>query len=133
MVLLSESEKRAMCTELAGHLPRIRALLRMTQVQLGERCGMSSDRISAIENGRFTMKWCQYTAIMLLCMFNRSTKEYVIANRLLKPSFVQYMQQKEQGDPPDVTVSISPSVMATYEEAARSSALSGSYSRRYMD
>lgn len=116
MVDLTKKEKQELCEEMARHLPRLRELLHLTQVQLGERCGMSCDRISAIENGHFVMKWSQLTSILLVCLLNRTTKEYLIANKLLQPKMMQFFQRKEEDNPPDVAVSVSPMLISSYEE-----------------
>ena len=55
MVILTEEEKQEMCIELADHLPKIRELLKLSQKAFGERCGISTPRMSVIENKHFVM------------------------------------------------------------------------------
>ena len=104
MVELTEGQKREMCIELAEHLPKIRELLRMSQKAFGERCGISTPRMSVIENKHFVMTWSQLTSIMIVVFSNQKTKEYFLVNNLLGPAFMQFIQQKEENSVPDINV-----------------------------
>lgn len=104
MVELTEGQKREMCIELAEHLPKIRELLRMSQKAFGERCGISTPRMSVIENKHFVMTWSQLTSIMFVVFSNQKTKEYFLVNNLLGPAFMQFIQQKEENSVPDINV-----------------------------
>ena len=104
MVELTEKEKRDMCVELAEHLPKIRELLRLSQKAFGERCGISTPRMSVIENKHFVMTWSQLTSIMFIVFTNPKTKEYFLMNNLLGPRFMQFIQQKEENSVPDINV-----------------------------
>ncbi len=104
MVELTEGQKREMCIELAEHLPKIRELLRLSQKAFGERCGISTPRMSVIENKHFVMTWSQLTSIMFVVFSNQKTKEYFLVNNLLGPAFLQFIQQKEENSVPDINV-----------------------------
>ena len=104
MVELTEKEKREMCVELAEHLPKIRELLRLSQKAFGERCGISTPRMSVIENKHFVMTWSQLTSIMFIVFTNPKTKEYFLMNNLLGPRFLQFIQQKEENSVPDINI-----------------------------
>ena len=104
MVELTEGQKREMCIELAEHLPKIRELLRLSQKAFGERCGISTPRMSVIENKHFVMTWSQLTSIMFVVFSNQKTKEYFLVNNLLGPAFMQFIQQKEENSVPDINV-----------------------------
>ena len=104
MVELREGQKREMCIELAEHLPKIRELLRLLQKAFGERCGISTPRMSVIENKHFVMTWSQLTSIMFVVFSNQKTKEYFLVNNLLGPAFLQFIQQKEENSVPDINV-----------------------------
>ena len=93
-VKLSKEEKEALCIKLAKHLPKIRELLHATQKEFGEMIGISTPRLSVIENGRFVMSWSQLTSILFVCACNLSTKEYIYANDILSNRFLQYLQGK---------------------------------------
>ncbi|MBQ7295953.1 MAG: helix-turn-helix transcriptional regulator [Clostridia bacterium] len=116
MVNLSKTEKREMCISLAQKLPEIRKLLHMSQKEFGARCGISSNRLSAIENGHFVMTWSQLTSIILICMVNKQTKEYFYANKLLNPRFFQYLQRKDENIPPELNILVNPVIVMGYEE-----------------
>lgn len=93
-----------MCVELAEHLPKIRELLRLSQKAFGERCGISTPRMSVIENKHFVMTWSQLTSIMFIVFTNPKTKEYFLMNNLLGPRFLQFIQQKEENSVPDINI-----------------------------
>ena len=104
MVELTEKEKREMCIELAEHLPKIRELLKLSQKAFGDRCGISTPRMSVIENKHFVMTWSQLTSIMFIVFTNQKTKEYFLMNNLLGPKFMQFIQQKEDSSVPDINI-----------------------------
>lgn len=106
MVILTEEEKQEMCIELADHLPKIRELLKLSQKAFGERCGISTPRMSVIENKHFVMTWSQLTSIMFVIVCNQKTKEYFFTNSLLGPKFLQFIQQKEENSVPDVNIMV---------------------------
>ena len=106
MVILTEEEKQEMCIELAEHLPKIRELLKLSQKAFGERCGISTPRMSVIENKHFVMTWSQLTSIMFVIVCNQKTKEYFFTNSLLGPKFLQFIQQKEENSVPDVNIMV---------------------------
>lgn len=116
MVNLSQAEKKEMCASLAEKLPEIRKLLHMSQKEFGARCGISSNRLSAIENGHFVMTWSQLTSVILICMVNKTTKEYFYANKILSPRFFQYLQRKDENIPPELNILANPAIVMGYEE-----------------
>lgn len=116
MVELTEKEKRDMCVELAEHLPKIRELLRLSQKAFGERCGISTPRMSVIENKHFVMTWSQLTSIMFIVFTNPKTKEYFLMNNLLGPRFMQFIQQKEENSVPDINVVVEDICVERYKK-----------------
>ena len=116
MVELTEKEKREMCVELAGHLPKIRELLKLSQKAFGERCGISTPRMSVIENKHFVMTWSQLTSIMFIVFSNQKTKEYFLMNNLLGPRFMQFIQQKEETGVPDINVIVDDICVERYKK-----------------
>ncbi len=106
MVILTEAEKRLMCQSLAEHLPALRALLGVTQTELGWLCGFSRIRVSQIETGKTEMSWSQLTSIALVCFMNIRTKEYLCRNDILGPEFLQFMQRIDGNIPPNVNVTV---------------------------
>lgn len=114
MVVLTPVEKKEMCIELAKYLPRIRQILRLSQHEFALRVGTSKERLSAVENGRYIMRWNQLCAILFLLSINRSTKEYFFSNKILSPRFLQYMQQKDETYVPEVNISVPREVANDY-------------------
>ena len=106
MVVLTEAEKRAMCCSLAEHLPTLRALLGVTQTELGWLCGFSRIRVSQIETGKCEMSWSQLTSIALVCFMNIRTKEYLCRNDVLGMEFLQFVQRIDENIPPDVNLTV---------------------------
>ena len=114
MVQLSGEEKEELCLKLASHLPRIRELLNVTQKEFGELVGLSTPRISVIENGKFTMTWAQFTSILFICACNMRTKEYVYANEILTGKLLQYLQRKDNNIPPMVNITVNVEMLDQY-------------------
>ena len=106
MVVLTEAEKKTMCQALAEHLPALRALLGVTQTELGWLCGFSRIRVSQIETGKCEMSWSQLTSIALVCFLNVKTKEYLCRNGILGAEFLQFMQRIDASVPPSVNVTV---------------------------
>lgn len=116
MVELTEEQKREMCMELADHLPKIRGLLRLSQKAFGERCGISTPRMSVIENKHFVMTWSQLTSIMFIVFTNQKTKEYFLMNDFLSPAFMQFIQQKEENSVPDINIVVDDIYVERYKK-----------------
>lgn len=116
MVHLTEQEKREMCIELAEHLPKIRELLKLSQKAFGERCGISTPRMSVIENKHFIMTWSQLNSIMFVVSCNQKTKEYFFNHRLLGPKFLQFIQQKEEDSVPDINIMVEEVFVERYKK-----------------
>lgn len=112
MVVLTESEKQEMCKELAQKLPKLRQLLSVTQAELGYLCGFSRIRVSQIETGKSRMSWSQLTSIMLVCELNLKAKEYIYANGILGPKFLQFIQRRDENIPPDINVEVRQEVVS---------------------
>lgn len=111
MVILTEAEKKELCQILADHLPKIRQLLSVTQAELGYLCGFSRIRVSQIETGKAQMSWSQLTSIMYICELNQRTKEWIYANDLMGPKYLQFIQRKDENIPPDVNVNVRAEVL----------------------
>lgn len=114
MVQLSCEEKEELCLKLAKHLPKIREILNVTQKEFGGLVGLSTPRISVIENGKFTMTWAHFTSILFICMCNISTKEYIYANEILTGRLLQYLQGKDENIPPMVNITVDVALLDQY-------------------
>ena len=116
MVELSAAEKKAMCEEMTTHLPKIRKLLSLTQADLGNLTGLSRVTISQIESGKVQMTWLHLKAIMFICTVNRRSKEYIFANNILGPRYLQFVQGKDENIPPDYNVTVRTEMIKAYQE-----------------
>ncbi len=114
MVVLTKSEKRVLCIQFAEHLPKIRDLLHLTQQKFGAMCGISTDRLSRIENEHAVMTWSQLISILMICMANLDTKEYIYANNVLPVKLFQYFQQKDENIPPEINICVREEIAKKY-------------------
>ncbi len=105
-----------MCILLAKELPKLRALLHLSQSDFGARCGISRERITKIETGSYVMSWNQLCAILFVCMVNRTSKEFFFVNDILPPVILQYMQQKDENMPPEYSIAINESIVTEYSK-----------------
>lgn len=120
MVTLAKSDRRILCIEFAQYVPKIRNILNVTQQQFGAMCGISTDRLSRIENQHAVMTWSQLTSILFICMMNLDTKEYLFANSLIPPTVLQYFQQKDENIPPIININVHDEISKMYLEKNRS-------------
>lgn len=118
MTHLTNDEKKALCLDLAAHLPKLRELLNVTQKEFGELCGISTPRVSVIENGHFVMTWSQFTSMIAIFFCNVSTKEYLLANGVLTRRLLQYFQLKDENIPPIVNVNVSDDIIQIFRNNA---------------
>lgn len=114
MIKLNKNEKKVACIEFADYLPELRNVLHLTQSQFGDLCGISTDRLSRIENKHAVMTWSQYTSVLFLCMMNLDAKEFVFANHLIAPSILRFFQQKPENIPPVINICIHEEIEKEY-------------------
>jgi DNA-binding XRE family transcriptional regulator len=115
MVKLSSEEKHELCIKLATHLPKLRELLNTTQKEFGDLCGISTPRLSVIENGHFVMTWSQFTSMLFVFMCNMRTKEYIYANDILTHRLLQYLQGRDENIPPMVNITVNTGMIERYK------------------
>lgn len=113
-VILNRVQKKLLCIEMAKHLPVIRGLLHLNQIEFGSMCGISTDRLSRIENGHVVMTWSQYLSVFAVCNMNMNTKEYVFVNNVAPKEFFQYIQQLDEIIPPIYNVILRNEVIDSY-------------------
>ena len=114
MVVLTKSEKRILCIEFAEHLPKIRDLLHLTQKEFSSMSGISVDRLSRIEHEHAVMTWSQLMAILMICMANLDTKEYIYAYNVLPAKLFQYFQRKDESIPPHLNIRVREEIANKY-------------------
>ena len=120
MVTLNKSDRRVLCIEFASYIPQIRDILHLTQQQFGAMCGLSTDRLSRIENHHAVMTWSQFTSILFVCMMNLDAKEFLFANSIISPKVLQYFQQKAENIPPAININVHDEISKMYLEKNRS-------------
>ena len=113
-VILNSVQKKILCIELAKHIPTIRELLHLNQKEFGAMCGISTDRLSRIENEHVVMTWSQALSIIAVCSMNMVTKEYLFMNNVLPKVFFQYIQQLDETIPPIYNVILRDEVVESY-------------------
>lgn len=119
MVQLTLTEKEALCQNLAAHLSRLRRLLHLSQARFGELAGISRARIIQVESGKAHLSWGQLTSVMFVCIGDLRTREYLYANNVVGPRFLQYLQQKDANIPPQTNILVNEELMAIYRDQAK--------------
>lgn len=114
MVKLTKEEKAELCNTLTKHLPKLRKLLNLTQEDLANVSGLSRVTISQVEGGKVHMNWLHLNAILFICNANIKTKEYLYANNILGERFAQFVQLKNEDEPPEVNVNIDKSLVTVF-------------------
>ncbi|MBR4357538.1 MAG: hypothetical protein IKQ00_06395 [Butyrivibrio sp.] len=114
VVILDKVQRKLMCVEMAKHLPMIRDILHLNQKNFGKMTGISTDRLSRIENRHAVMTWSQLLSVVSVCSMNMPTKEYLFMNNVLPTEFFQYMQQLEETIPPIYNVVLRDEVIQSY-------------------
>ena len=107
----NKTEKKMLCIELANYLPQIRNLLNLNQKDFGSMCGISTDRLSRIENNHVMMTWCQCVSIIGVCSMNSLTKEFLFTKKIVPKEFYQYIQGLDESIPPVINVVIRDEVL----------------------
>lgn len=100
-VELSEQEINDIRVNVSGRLTEIRKMLFLSQIEFGDKTGISRIRLSSIEHGHDLLTWSQVLSVTLLCMFNRQTAQYMFRTRMLPQRFFQFIQCKYENEPAD--------------------------------
>ena len=114
-VKLTQVQKKVMCIGMAKHMTELRALLHLNQKEFSAMCGISTDRLSRIENGHVVMTWSQLLSVVAICNMNLATKEYLFMNNVVPVEFFQYMQQLDETIPPMYNVTLRDEVVEVYK------------------
>ncbi len=121
MVVLTEAEKERICQWLYKELPRLRKMLKLTQSELGDLCGLSRITISKIENGAIKISWIHFMAICQVFAMNKATKEYLYEAGIMEFKLLQYLQVKDENIPPEVNVTVRDELITAYNKYLDSS------------
>ena len=84
------------------------------QKDFGAMTGISVDRLSRIENEHAVMTWSQLMSILMVCMANLDTKEYIYAYNVLPVKLFQYFQQKDESIPPHLNIHVRDDIADKY-------------------
>ena len=101
MIKLTPAEKQDMMKTMANYLPSMRKMLRLSQTDFGDLCGVSRARISAIECGEVKMTWYQFNAFLMVLIVNPETKRWIINMNVFPEKLFASYQKKEEGESPD--------------------------------
>lgn len=71
---LNSEIKEKLIKNLTENLPVLRAKLGITQAELAERIGVTRQTIIMIENGKRSMTWKTFVALVLIFLHNESTR-----------------------------------------------------------
>ena len=101
MTKFTPAEKQEMMSKMAGCLPTMRKMLRLSQTDFGDLCGVSRARISAIECGEVKMTWYQFNAFLLVLVVNPETKKYITSMGIFPKRLFCFYQKKDETETPD--------------------------------
>lgn len=121
-VLFTKEERRNYCAFICEKLPDIRRVLQMSQATMADLAGISRARLIQLEKKKVPLSWSQMTSLLCVCMVNQRAKEYLYANNVLTPRFLQYVQRKDACTPPDTNICVSPALIMSYAEMLRQNA-----------
>lgn len=98
MIKLSTAEKQEIMKIMANYLPSMRKMLRLSQTEFGNLCGVSRARISAIECGEVQMTWYQFNAFLLVLVVNPETKKWIVNMGIFPQKLFQFYQRKAEDE-----------------------------------
>ena len=101
MIKLTSAEKQEMMKTMANYLPSMRKMLRLSQTDFGDLCGVSRARISAIECGEVKMTWYQFNAFLLVLVVNPETKKWITNMGIFPQKLICFYQKKDESEMPD--------------------------------
>lgn len=98
MMKLTIAEKQDIMKTMANYLPSMRKMLRLSQTDFGDLCGVSRARISAIECGEVKMTWYQFNAFLLVLVVNPETKKWIVNMGIFPEKLFSFYQKKEENE-----------------------------------
>ncbi len=98
MIKLTAAEKQDIMKIMANYLPSMRKMLRLSQTDFGDLCGVSRARISAIECGEVKMTWYQFNAFLMVLVANPETKKWIINMNVFPDRLFASYQKKNEGE-----------------------------------
>ena len=107
--ILNREQKEDYCRRMTELLPLLRSRLGMTQEELGMISGVSRVTISQIESGRAKMNWLHFSALMMVCIADRNSKELLYVRGLLDDALLRFYQVAS--DTPQLNVTVDPKII----------------------
>ena len=101
MIKFTPAEKQEMMKTMADCLPTMRKMLRLSQTDFGDLCGVSRARISAIECGEVKMTWYQFNAFLLVLVVNPETRKYITSMNIFPKRLFCFYQKKDENELPE--------------------------------
>lgn len=112
--ILNLEQKEDYCRRLTDLLPLLRSRLGMTQEELGMISGVSRVTISQIESGRAKMNWLHFSALMMVCIADRNSKELLYVHGLLDERLLRFYQVSSEF--PQLNVTVDPAIISFLKE-----------------
>ena len=112
--ILNREQKEAYCRQMTALLPLLRSRLGMTQEELGMISGVSRVTISQIESGRAKMNWLHFSALMLVCIADRNSKELLYVRGLLDDRLLRFYQV--DSDQPQLNITVDQKIIGFLKE-----------------
>lgn len=116
LVQFSKEERLAFCAYMLPRIGDLRRVLQMSQATLADLAGISRARLIQLEKQKVRLSWSQMTSILCVCMLNLRAKEYLFANLILPPRFLQYIQQKSANEAPTLNIRVPEKFIMSYAE-----------------
>lgn len=89
---IPEEVKRAHARAMAENLPMLRAKLGLTQVELGNRIGLTRQSVNAMESGSREMTWGNYLSLLFVFQQNEATSFLLPILGVYTPELAAYFQ-----------------------------------------
>lgn len=94
---MTNEEKSILMSQMAQNLPILRAKLSLTQVDLGERIGVSRHTLMAIENKQRQMSWPTFLSLMLFFSKNSGTNQLLGVLGIVTEELNEYLEVERYG------------------------------------
>lgn len=115
-VQFSKEERAAFCDYFLPLIGELRRVMQMSQATLADLAGISRARLIQLEKKKVRLSWTQMTSILFVCMTNLRAKEYIYANCVLPTRFLQYVQQKNECEAPNLNIRVPQKILPSYAE-----------------
>ncbi len=115
-VQFTKEERLAFCEYFLPYIGSLRRVMQMSQATLADLAGISRARLIQLEKQKVRLSWSQMTSILCVCMMNLRAKEYLYANAILPPRFLQYIQQKNGNELPTLNIRVPDKLILSYAE-----------------